>query len=74
MDPLNPSKNLGDKLDMKQYVGIVFSTIWSVFDRLNRLQGAFELGAQRFHALFAAMKREMTSSVSTSLGSSSRYV
>ncbi|CAK5050803.1 unnamed protein product [Aphanomyces euteiches] len=56
MDPVDPSRNLGDVISAKQ---------------ATAFRHALELGATKFEAIMTAIKREMTSTISTSLGSTS---
>ncbi|RHY73564.1 hypothetical protein DYB30_000827 [Aphanomyces astaci] len=56
MDPIDASVNLGHALSAKQ---------------ATQFRQALDLGATKLHGVVSAMKKEMTSAVSTSLGSTS---
>ncbi|KAF0714049.1 Aste57867_4063 [Aphanomyces stellatus] len=56
MDPIDPSKNLGEGVTAKQAASF---------------RNALDQGATKLHAVMMALKKEMTSTISTSLGSTS---
>ncbi|OQR88025.1 Major Facilitator Superfamily (MFS) [Thraustotheca clavata] len=56
MDPLDPSVNLGANITAKE---------------ASTIRNAFDLGANKIHQVLVSLKKEMSSTISTSLGATS---